>query len=57
MIGNGVVVDLEVLFNELEALNARGLDTSRLKISANAHIITQYHRTLDKSPSASSASA
>ncbi len=28
MIGNGVVVDLEVLFNELEALNARGLDTS-----------------------------
>ena len=48
VIGNGVVVDLEVLFNELEALNARGLDTSRLKISANAHIITQYHRTLDK---------
>ncbi len=48
MIGNGVVVDLEVLFAELEALNARGLDTSRLKISANAHIITQYHRTLDK---------
>jgi adenylosuccinate synthase len=48
VIGNGVVVDLEVLFAELEALNARGLDTSRLKISANAHIITQYHRTLDK---------
>ncbi len=48
VIGNGVVVDLEVLFAELEALNARGLDTSRLKISANAHVITQYHRTLDK---------
>ncbi|MFX5521771.1 adenylosuccinate synthetase, partial [Acinetobacter baumannii] len=48
VIGNGVVIDLEVLFNELEALNARGLDTSRLRISANAHIITQYHRTLDK---------
>jgi adenylosuccinate synthase len=48
VIGNGVVVDLEVLFAELEALNARGLDTTRLKISANAHIITQYHRTLDK---------
>jgi len=47
-IGNGGVVDLEVLFAELEALNARGLDTSRLKISANAHVITQYHRTLDK---------
>ena len=48
VIGNGVVVDLEVLFAELEALNSRGIDTSRLKISANAHVITQYHRTLDK---------
>ena len=48
VIGNGVVVDLEVLFAELEALNARGIDTTRLRISANAHIITQYHRTLDK---------
>lgn len=48
VIGNGVVVDLEVLFFELEALAARGIDISRLKVSANAHIITQYHRTLDK---------
>ncbi len=48
VIGNGVVVDLEVLFYELEALHARGVDTSRLRISANAHIITGYHTTLDK---------
>src|ERR671910_630870 len=48
VIGNGVVVDLEVLFAELEALHARGIDTSRLKISANAHVITQNPRTLDK---------
>jgi adenylosuccinate synthase len=48
VIGNGVVVDLEVLFHELEALSARGVDVSRLRISANAHIITDYHRTLDK---------
>lgn len=48
VIGNGVVIDLEVLFHELEALGARGIDVSRLKVSANAHIITQYHRTLDK---------
>ncbi|WP_314648567.1 adenylosuccinate synthase [uncultured Microbacterium sp.] len=48
VIGNGVVIDLEVLFSELEALGARGIDISRLKVSANAHIITQYHRTLDK---------
>ena len=48
VIGNGVVIDLEVLFHELEALGARGIDVSRLKVSANAHIITAYHRTLDK---------
>ncbi len=48
VIGNGVVIDLEVLFAELEALHARGVDTSRLQVSANAHIITQYHRVLDK---------
>jgi len=48
VIGNGVVVDLEVLFAELGAIAARGVDTSKLRVSANAHIITQYHRTLDK---------
>ena len=48
VIGNGVVVDLEVLFSEIDALNARGVDTSRLIISANAHIITPYHKVLDK---------
>jgi adenylosuccinate synthase len=48
VIANGVVVDLEVLFDELSALNARGVDTSRLLVSANAHVITHYHRTLDK---------
>jgi len=48
VIGNGVVIDLEVLFGELEALSARGVDVSRLVVSANAHVITQYHRTLDR---------
>ena len=48
VIGNGVVVDLEVLFSEIDALEARGVDTSRLIISANAHIITPYHRTIDR---------
>ncbi len=48
VIANGVVVDIEVLFHELEALSARGVDVSRLLVSANAHVITQYHRTLDK---------
>jgi adenylosuccinate synthase len=48
VIGNGVVIDIEVLFHELEALTSRGVDVSRLLVSANAHVITQYHRTLDK---------
>ena len=48
IIGNGVVVDLNVLFEELDALEARGIDTSKLRISGNAHVIPPYNRTLDK---------
>ncbi len=48
VISNGVVVDIEVLFDELDALIERGVDVSRLIVSANAHVITQYHRTLDR---------
>ena len=48
VIGNGVVIDLEVLFQELDGLEARGVDTSKLLVSANAHIIAPYNRTLDK---------
>jgi adenylosuccinate synthase len=48
VIGNGVVIDPAVLFQELDALNDRGVDTSKLVISANAHLITPYHRTIDK---------
>jgi adenylosuccinate synthase len=48
IIGNGVVVDLGVLFEEIDGLNARGVDTSRLLVSAAAHVITPYNRTLDK---------
>ncbi|MGW5241073.1 adenylosuccinate synthase [Monashia sp. NPDC004114] len=48
VIGNGVVIDLAVLFEELEGLEARGVDTSKLVVSANAHVIPSYNRTLDK---------
>ncbi|MEP6814396.1 MAG: adenylosuccinate synthase [Marmoricola sp.] len=48
VIGNGVVVDLAVLFEEIDALVARGVDTSRLRVSANAHVIADYNRTVDK---------
>ncbi|MBR7834976.1 adenylosuccinate synthase [Actinospica durhamensis] len=48
VIGNGVVIDPAVLFQELDALTDRGVDVSQLIISANAHLITPYHRTIDK---------
>ncbi len=48
VIGNGVVVDLDVLAEELDGLEARGLDVSKLMVSSHAHVVTLYHRTLDK---------
>ena len=48
VVANGVVVDISVLFEELDGLIARGIDVSKLLISANAHVITSYHRTIDK---------
>jgi adenylosuccinate synthase len=48
VIGNGVVIDIGVLFDELDALQARDVDTSRLVVSADAHVIASYNRTLDK---------
>ncbi|PKQ27127.1 MAG: adenylosuccinate synthase [Actinobacteria bacterium HGW-Actinobacteria-4] len=47
VIANGVVIDIGVLFGELDALEARGVDTSALLISNAAHIIAPYARTLD----------
>ncbi len=48
IIGNGVVIDLSVLFEEIDGLEARGVDTSNLVVSSSAHIVTPYNRTLDK---------
>ncbi|GAA1865398.1 adenylosuccinate synthase [Myceligenerans crystallogenes] len=48
VIANGVVVDIDVLFEELDALEARGVDVSRLLVSGSAHVIAPYHRTIDK---------
>ena len=48
VIGNGVVVDPEVLLEEIEGLEARGVDCSKLVISDSAHIIAPYHRVIDK---------
>jgi adenylosuccinate synthase len=48
VIANGVVVDLGVLFTEIDGLEERGIDTSRLVISADAHVIASYNRVLDR---------
>ncbi|CAB4597429.1 MAG: adenylosuccinate synthase [Actinobacteria bacterium] len=48
VIGNGVVIDPAVLLEEIRALDSRGINTSKLVISTNAHLITPYHRTIDK---------
>src|SRR6184192_2349474 len=48
VIGNGVVVDPAVLIEEIDALTARGIDCSRLKLSGNAHLIMPYHQELDR---------
>ncbi|AXE37950.1 adenylosuccinate synthase [Acidipropionibacterium virtanenii] len=48
VLGNGVVIDLEVLHQELDELAARGLEIPHPLISASAHIITPYHQTMDK---------
>ncbi|EFP59224.1 adenylosuccinate synthase [Dermacoccus nishinomiyaensis] len=48
VIANGVVVDLGVLFEEIDALEARGLDTSKLVISSNAHLIPRYNKVIDQ---------
>ena len=48
VIASGVVVDLDVLFDEVEEMEARGVDCSRLLLSASAHIIPPYNRLMDQ---------
>ncbi|APE37587.1 adenylosuccinate synthase [Nocardia mangyaensis] len=48
VIGNGVVVDPGVLLDELAGLEERGVDTSGLLLSADAHLIMPYHVAIDK---------
>ena len=48
VIGNGVVVDAGVLLDELAGLEARGVDTTRLHLSADAHLLMPYHVAIDK---------
>jgi adenylosuccinate synthase len=48
VIGNGVVIDPGVLLAELAALEAQGISTAKLLVSANAHLIMPWHKERDK---------
>jgi adenylosuccinate synthase len=48
VMADGVVIDPKVLLDEMDELGGRGIDTSRLLISANAHLIMPYHLELDR---------
>jgi adenylosuccinate synthase len=48
VIGNGVVVDPAVLLHEIDTLEAKGVDTTGLRVSGNAHLIMPYHQELDR---------
>jgi adenylosuccinate synthase len=47
VIANGVVVDLPTLFNEIDTLQGRGIDCSKLRVSGQAHLIFPWHQSLD----------
>ncbi len=48
VIGNGVVVDPQVLIREIDDLERRGVSCQRLRVSGNAHLIMPYHQELDR---------
>ena len=48
VIGNGVVVDPAVLLDEIDMLEAKGIDTRKMRLSGNAHLIMPYHQELDR---------
>ncbi len=48
VIGSGCVVDIEFLKQELEMLNEKNINTDKLVISANAHVVMPYHKLLDE---------
>ncbi|MFL5774772.1 MAG: adenylosuccinate synthase [Chloroflexota bacterium] len=52
VIGSGVVVNPATLIGELDMLAARGIDTSRVRVSAAAHVIMPYHVALDRAQEA-----
>ena len=47
IIANGVAFDPEVCLQEMDAMAARGIDTSSIRISDRAHVVMPYHRLMD----------
>ena len=47
VLGSGCVIDPEVLIEELDGLESRGVDTAGLRVSGNAHLIMPWHRIID----------
>ena len=47
IIANGVVLDPQVLFEEMDSMSKRGIDISRIKVSNRAHVVMPYHRVMD----------
>ncbi|MBQ9479281.1 MAG: adenylosuccinate synthase [Selenomonadaceae bacterium] len=48
VIGNGVVLDPQVILEEMDAMSARGIDVSTVKISNRAHVVMPYHKLFDE---------
>ncbi|MDX1674365.1 MAG: adenylosuccinate synthase [Longimicrobiales bacterium] len=53
LLGNGVVLDVEQFFEELDGLVARGIDAEpRIGVSGRAHLLLEYHKSLDRASEA-----
>lgn len=48
VIGNGVVLDPQVVLEEIDAMNSRGIDTGSIRISNRAHVVMPYHKLIDE---------
>ena len=48
VIGNGVVVDPKVMLEEMDAMAARGIDVSGIRLSNRAHVVLPYHSLIDE---------
>ncbi len=47
VIGNGVVVDPQCMLEEMDAMTAKGIDVSGIRLSNRAHVVLPYHKIID----------